>query len=320
MGYQHDLINAFAEEINTPVRFVVATSLSERLQLLESGEASFIVLSNDEAESVRENNNARTSITISSNEPFTWAVSVNQSSLLRKVNLFLSHYTTTYDYRMINWKYFGAKTNMAEVAKQDKSLSLYDDLIKECSKEVNWDWRLLAALIYQESRFKADVNSHKGAYGLMQLMPVTALTFGYEDVSDPKTNIQAGTAYIRFLDKQIGKIDGIDEEERIKFILASYNAGLARIVDDCRAYTNALDRDPNIWINVATTIPLLSHPDHYTSEVLSYGRFKGKETLRFVKEIMERYHHYLNLVDEFPIHQGGFNALILPDKKSLSQL
>ncbi len=187
---------------------------------------------------------------------------------------------------------------MAELAKQDKSLSAYDDLIKKYSKNIGWDWRLLASLIYQESRFVTDVNSHKGAHGLMQLMPVTALNFGYEDVSNPETNIQAGTAYLRYLDEHIGKIDGIDEDERVKFILASYNAGLARIVEDCRTYTGVLNKDPNIWVNVANTIPLLSYPEHYTNDAISYGRFRGKETLRFVEEIMERYHHYLNLVDE----------------------
>lgn len=298
VGYQHDLINAFSEEINTPIHFVVADSLNERLQLLESGEVSFIVLSNDEAQSVWSNNNIRTSVSINSDEPFIWAISSDRPSLLHKANLFLSHYTTTDDYRMTKWKYFEAKTNMAEAAKQDKSLSAYDSLIKKYSENIGWDWRLLASLIYQESRFKIDVNSRKGAHGLMQLMPVTALNFGYENVSDPETNIQAGTAYIHYLDKHIGKIDGIDEEERIKFILASYNAGLARIVEDCRAYTSVLDKDPNIWINVATTIPLLSQPEHYTNDTISYGRFRGKETLRFVEEIMERYHHYQNLVEE----------------------
>ncbi len=298
VGYQHDLINAFSEEINTPINFIVADSLSERLQLLESGKASFAVLSKDEAESVWNNDKFYTSVAVDSEEPFIWAMSSNRSKLLSKVNLFLSHYTTTSDYRIINWKYFEAKTNMAELAKQDKSLSAYDGLIKKYSENIGWDWRLLASLIYQESRFITDLNSRKGAHGLMQLMPVTALNFGYEDVSDPETNIQAGTAYIRYLDNHIGKIDGIDEEERIKFILASYNAGLARIVEDCRAYTDVMDNDPNIWINVANTIPLLSHPEHYTNEVLAYGRFKGKETLRFVEEIMVRYHHYLNLVSE----------------------
>lgn len=297
VGYQHDLLNAFSKKINVPIRLIVANTLDERLQLLESGEASFIVLSNDEAESIWSNDNIRTSVAINSDEPFVWAVSSSKPQLLCKANLFLSHYTTTSDYRMINWKYFEAKTSMVELAKQDRSLSAYDDLIKKYSEDIGWDWRLLASLIYQESRFETDVNSHKGAHGLMQLMPVTALTFGYEDVSEPETNIQAGTAYISFLDKQIGKIDEIDEEERIKFILASYNAGLARIVEDCRAYTSVLDKDPNAWVNVAATIPLLNHPEHYTNEALSYGRFRGKETLRFVEEIMERYHHYLNLVD-----------------------
>ena len=297
VGYQHDLINAFAKEIDTPIRFIVANSLEERLGMLESKQASFIVLSKDEAESVYGKDDILVSIPINSNEPFTWAVLPDRPQLLRRANSFLAYYPTTSDYRMISWKYFEAKTNMAELAKQTKSLSVYDGLIKQYSKTIGWDWRLLASLIYQESRFITDLSSHKGAHGLMQLMPVTALNFGYEDVSDPETNIQAGTAYIRFLDKQIGKIETIDEEERIKFILASYNAGLARIVEDCRTYTSVLEKDPNLWVNVATTIPLLSHPEHYSNEALSYGRFRGRETLHFVEDIMERYHHYLNLVE-----------------------
>ena len=296
VGYQHDLINAFSKEFGKPIRFIVADSLNKRISLLEAGDVSFIVLSKEEADSIYSNNNIRMSIPVASNESFVWATTTDRPQLLRKINSFLTYYPTTSDYRITKWKYFEAKTNMAEAAKQDKSLSMYDSLIKKYSENIGWDWRLLASLIYQESRFMTDLNSRKGAHGLMQLMPVTALNFGYEDVSDPETNIQAGTAYIRFLDKQIGKIEEIDKEERIKFILASYNAGLARIVEDCRAYTSVLDKDPNIWVNVATTIPLLSHPEHYTNDTLSYGRFKGRETLLFVEEIMERYHHYENLV------------------------
>ncbi len=80
-------------------------------------------------------------------------------------------------------------------------VSPWDDLIKEYSETIKWDWRLLASLICQESRFIPNVISRVGAYGLMQIMPETGKHFGIDITSSPESNIKAGAKYIIWLYK-----------------------------------------------------------------------------------------------------------------------
>ena len=114
-------------------------------------------------------------------------------------------------------------------------------MIKMYSDRINWDWRLLASLICQESRFNPDVKSRVGAYGLMQIMPETGKNFGIDITSSPKNNIKAGARYINWLHSIFDpKIP--DENERIKFILASYNAGPGHVLDAMKlAEKNGMD-------------------------------------------------------------------------------
>ena len=113
----------------------------------------------------------------------------------------------------------------------------YDDLLKQYSKELGWDWRMLAAVVYQESKFSINSTSHRGATGLMQVMPSTAEYYGIDDLLDPEKNLKAGTRHLKRLQKMFEK-SGMDQTEQIKFTLAAYNAGEGRIAD-CRRFAEA---------------------------------------------------------------------------------
>jgi len=109
-------------------------------------------------------------------------------------------------------------------------VSRYDDMIHKYSGRIEWDWRLLASLICQESRFDPDVESGAGAFGLMQIMPVTGENFGIDITASPESNMKAGIAYINWLHSIFDpKIP--DGNERINFILAAYNAGPGHVLD-----------------------------------------------------------------------------------------
>ena len=299
-GYQYDILKSYANSEGIPTRFTIASSFSDRVDLLSQKAVDIITIGSDEEYSeLCKNPDFLTSIKIDNSTHFALAVRADNVSLLNSINYFLASFTKTSEYRLIFWKYFEAKTKPSDIAKHKKNLSPYDELIKKYSTEIGWDWRLLASLIYQESRFNPEISSHKGAQGLMQLMPATAERFGVADISNPEDNIRAGVAYIKYLKRHILKIDEFSDEECIKFILASYNAGFGRIMEDCRAYTKTLGKDPNIWDNVASTIPLLGKPEHYRdNQDISFGRFRGNETIRFVNQIIERYHHYQNLIPD----------------------
>ena len=126
-------------------------------------------------------------------------------------------------------------------------ISKYDKEIRRYSAQINWDWLLLASLIYQESRFNHSVVSWAGAFGLMQLMPSTASTYGVGSSSPPGDNIAAGVKFIKWLDKQLPK-EINDSNERVKFVLASYNIGLGHILD-ARNLAKKYGRNPNVWFD-----------------------------------------------------------------------
>jgi membrane-bound lytic murein transglycosylase F len=174
-------------------------------------------------------------------------------------------------------------------------VSKYDDMIRQFSVFIKWDWRLLASLICQESRFDPNVESYTGAFGLMQVMPVTGKNFGIDITESPENNIKAGIRYITWLHSIFdSKIP--DEKERISFILASYNAGPGHILDAMKlAEKNGMN--PQIWEgNVALWLLKKSEPRYFRDSVVKNGYFKGKESVAFVSEVLNRYEHYKNII------------------------
>jgi membrane-bound lytic murein transglycosylase F len=174
-------------------------------------------------------------------------------------------------------------------------VSPFDEIIRHYSDSIGWDWRLVAALIYQESRFNPSVTSPRGAYGLMQVMPETGRHFGLDITRSVENNVYAGVKYLRLLNTIFNdKVPNPDE--RVKFILASYNAGHGHILDAIRlAEKNGLD--PGKWDdNVSVYLERKSDPVYYGDPVVRYGRLKeGVYVNAYVDDILERYEHYKNI-------------------------
>ncbi len=174
------------------------------------------------------------------------------------------------------------------------AISPYDHYFKKFADEINWDWRLLAALAFHESRFDSAQVSRMGASGLMQLMPRTAANFGLEraNILNPEKNIEAGVQYIKSLNMTFRKIE--NKDERIKFILASYNSGPAHVFDAI-ALTQKYGKNPQIWFNnVEYYFEKKNDPDFYNDPVVKYGKIRGKETLSFVPNVLNTYEKFSN--------------------------
>lgn len=226
----------------------------------------------------------------------------NSDTLLLELNRWITTYKKTLSYAFLHAKYFN-NTRSNIIVKSDfyalytGKVSKYDDMIREYSARINWDWRLLASLIYQESRFKPDVRSLMGAYGLMQIMPETGKKYGIDSTASPKNNIKAGISYINWLhtifDPKIA-----DENERLRFILAAYNAGPGHVLDAMKlAEKNGMD--PQKWNgNVAIWLKKKSEPQYYNDIVVKSGYFRGTESVAFVSQILDRYEHYKNIIPE----------------------
>jgi membrane-bound lytic murein transglycosylase F len=237
---------------------------------------------------------------ISFPQNIAWAVRKGSSSLVDTINFWLKDFKKTRTSAYIYNKYFRNSRSLYYAQSEYFSvtggkISPYDRLIKKYSKLIDWDWRLLASLIYQESRFHPEARSWAGAFGLMQLMPHTAQKYGVDTLSPPEEQIKAGVNFIKLLDKQFKeKIE--DKEERTKFVLASYNAGIAHVYD-ARRLAEKYNKDPNLWNeNVDYYLLNKSKPEYYQDSVVKYGYCRGSEPYNFVYDILERYHHYQNTI------------------------
>lgn len=170
-------------------------------------------------------------------------------------------------------------------------ISPYDDLFLRHSRTLGWDWRLLAALSYQESAFDPRALSWAGAQGLMQLMPATAAQMGVAatDVFDPAANIAAGCRYLKRIAALFSDIT--DPSERIAFTLAAYNGGYNH-VRDAMALAEKYGASPRRWRDVSPYILRLSEPQYYRDPVVRYGYLRGTETEAYVRLILQRWHDY----------------------------
>lgn len=240
---------------------------------------------------------------VSFEQNLAWAVRKSGSDeLLAELNKWIEGFRDTRRYALIYAKYFKNSRSKHIVMSDYYSLgegkiSRWDEYFRQYSDSIGWDWRLLASLVLQESRFEPDVRSWAGAYGLMQLMPSTGRQLGIDIYSSPENNIRAGVKYIEWL-QDMFEDKVADENERIKFILAAYNVGPGHVLD-ARQLARKYGRDPDVWDNnVAYYLLRKSDPEFYHDPVVEHGFCRGEEPYNYVIEVMDRYEHYANFLDE----------------------
>lgn len=169
-------------------------------------------------------------------------------------------------------------------------ISPYDSLIKVYSDSAGLDWRLVAAVIYHESKFDNDVRSHRGATGLMQMMPSTAEWLGAGDISDPIEGVRVGTLYLKRIHNAYRNHTD-DPVERLKFALAAYNAGVGRI-QDCIKFAAIRGVDSSSWDNIVAIIPEMNDDSILEIDTIKFGKFKGDETIAYVENVLSKYEQY----------------------------
>jgi membrane-bound lytic murein transglycosylase F len=238
---------------------------------------------------------------ISFPQKIAWAMRKESQGLQDVVNRWMKSFKKTAKYKRIYQKYFLNKRSTHIVndgfhSMKGGQFSVYDDIIKRESEKYDLDWRLVASIIYQESRFSPSIESWAGAVGLMQLMPETAKTFGVQKITSPVDNIRGGLKFLKWLDERL-KEDVPDPEERLKFVLASYNVGLGHVQDAMRL-AEKYGKDPSKWEgNVDFFLLNKSKPKYYNDPVVKYGYCRGEEPYYYVNDILERYEHYKNVVN-----------------------
>lgn len=246
--------------------------------------------------------NLDVSCAISFPQQIAWAVRKSSPDLLKEMDKWLDQQVGGSTFNTIYNRYFREQKAQKDRFNSSYStiggeghISEYDSIIKVYCEQINWDWRLVASLIYQESRFNPDAVSWAGAFGLMQLMPGTAERYGIDASATPEQNLYAGIHKLYRLDEYWKDIIE-DPSERVKFILASYNAGVGH-VNDARRLATKYGKSEFIWDNnVAEYLLLKSKAQYYMDEVVQYGYCRGAEPYNYVKEILTRYDYYQKVI------------------------
>lgn len=165
------------------------------------------------------------------------------------------------------------------------TLSPYDEIIQKKARHLDWPRTTLTALIWQESRFRIEAHSRRGAVGLTQLMPKTADRFEAENLIDPEENLDAAVKYLGRLERMFRSRVG-DKAELRKFVLGAYNAGEGRILD-CINYAASIGAPHDTWNDILSVIPDMREDSILDADTVKLGKFKGYETIAYVDKIME---------------------------------
>lgn len=289
-----------SNEIGEEIKVVELPDVdSDRLiDLVSEGEIDYAVCDENVAQvKGAASKNIDFSVPISFPQNMAWAVRSTSPDLLKKINKWLGGYLPTAHYQFVKHKYYDSPSQVRKLNSdyfyvKDGKISQWDEYFKKSSELIDWDWRLIASLVYQESRFKTDVVSSQGATGLMQFMPETIEYFGLDDNNTPQEQINAGVKYLKLLNKKMEQ-NGVPVEERSKFVLAAYNAGYGHVVD-ARNLAVKYGKNPNVWEdNVGYFI--LHKSEYVNDTIVKYGKLSGNETYKYVNEIIDRYQHYKNV-------------------------
>ncbi len=228
---------------------------------------------------------------------YACAVRYDDEVLLKNINYWIAHFKATSEYRQLLEKLHRREKERGSryiLPITRHSISQYDGLVKKYSETIGWDWRLLSALMYQESKFNNGVVSRRGAIGLMQIKESTARKAGINNIYDPEQNIRAGVTELRRLTGKY-KRQGIQEPDLMRFVLAAYNAGEGRI-KSMMEIAKAEGKNNKSWADVVSVLPLME--DGYDKDGITAAPFAGKEMTRHVESVEKQFDFYRRTVAE----------------------
>lgn len=229
-----------------------------------------------------------------------WVTRKNSPALLEALNEWLADkqkrfIPDVYAKYFLNSKnsYFRSTSAFSSIA--GNKISPFDEMIQDAATILGWDWRLLSSVVYKESRFDTTATSYAGARGLLQLMPVTLERFGVENPNDARQSLIGGVKYLSYLDKfWLSRVP--ETNERIKFILASYNIGHGHVQDAWRL-TLKYGKNTQSWEEVSEYLTLKSDPEYYRDPIVKSGFAKGHLAVAYVKDVLSIYDAYRTLVE-----------------------
>jgi membrane-bound lytic murein transglycosylase F len=224
-----------------------------------------------------------------------WLLNTSSPNLYREVNRYLRTVRTSGVVRQLVLNHLGSWQQglpRNRPAIPDGALTPYDELLKWVGRRWEIDWRLLASLMYEESRFDPTAVGPGGSAGLFQFMPFTWRELGVEDPHHPREAAEAGAHYLRRL---IDGFEGLPPPDRVAMAIASYNVG-PRHVFDARRLAREMGFNPDRWVgSVETAMLLLDDPE--VARRFPAGVCRCRRAVGYTRRILQRYHAY---AEQFP--------------------
>lgn len=218
-----------------------------------------------------------------------WAIKKEEKRLLKKINEFFKKIKKDGTFAKIYEKYYANVEifDYLDLKKYHKRLDTrlpkYENIIKKAAEKHGFDWRLIAAVIYQESHLDPKARSFTGVEGIMQLTRDTAREMGIKDRNDPKQSIMGG---VKYLDILYEKYNEAMDPDRLLIALASYNVGRGHVLD-AQGIARERKLNPNSWAALEEILPLLRYPKYYKKT--RYGYCRGTEPVRYINRILTYY-------------------------------
>ena len=274
------------------------------VEMVANGELPLTIVDSDIARLNRTYyNNIDISLEVSFPQRSAWAVKKGNQWLADTITAWARGEQAKPAYKLILKRYFelskrGITDDDPEIISVSDNLrrgfiSPYDNIFRHHAATIGWDWRMLAAQAWVESKFRNDVVSWAGARGLMQLMPRTARAYGItlEETTDPDKNVGAAVRSISDLDRSLTRLVP-DPKERLNFIIAAYNSGIGHIYDAI-ALARKYGKNPAMWFdNVEEAVLWKANPEFYNDPVCRFGYFRGRQTVDYVRNVTRYYQLY----------------------------
>ena len=246
----------------------------------------------------------RIAFPIEEEQSLGWAVRKGNTQLLKAINAFLDKVKENGTFAKIHERYY-ADVHLFDYVdlikyhqRLETRLPRFKDIIKKEARKHGFDWKLITAVVYQESHFDPNARSYTGVRGLMQVTQRTAREMGISNRMDPEQSVRAGVKYLDRLYERWDELSGLD---RFKFALASYNIGYGH-VRDAQKLARQEGYDPNQWSGLKKALPLLRIKEYYSQT--RYGYARGTEPVRYVKRIM-KYYNILQQREDISARQRG---------------
>ncbi|MBR1705747.1 MAG: transglycosylase SLT domain-containing protein [Bacteroidales bacterium] len=260
------MFNKFAEDFHLDADIRVREDGSDYLDSLREGHVDLVAMY--QADSL-DGNGLVTSRPF--NDSTVWVLRDDDPASLKAVNTWLAALTGSGHFRRLSKTFLQGKVSSLT------SISAYDVLIRRNAEEMGWDWRLLSAMIFHESRFTNEASSDKGAVGLMQ---VRSGRYSVDTLLDPAVNIAVGTRYLSRLQRMFLPY-AADTTECLKFALAAYNAGEGNILKSIQ-YAQRHGVDASRWDSIVSILP-------------EVPGFSGRQTIAYVDGVLDTYEDYVTV-------------------------